>query len=318
MEKNNQTELVSICIPSYNAELYIKQTIDCLITQTYSNLEIIVVDDGSTDKTVSLLTNYTDPRLKVLHNPKKNAASARNYAYLNSKGNYIIFFDADDLIKSDFIEKQLNKIIGNENSVVISNWGRFYNDDLNTYKENSFIIKNDLTYKEWILGYWYNVMHTTPPGRLIFSKTLIAKTPLWDESLNLNDDFQFFNELFFHCDKIIYSDAQFYYRSGIGGLSSKNSETNYISCYNSLKRGISLALDKYGQNEEVKLSCANVWQNFKYELYPRHTSLIAKVDEELKKLPTPNFKYPAGGLTKFLSIIVGWKLTKHLKHSLNL
>jgi len=313
MEKDYKEPLISICIPAYNAEKYINQTMDCLLNQTYRNLELIVVDDGSTDKTLSILKSYSDTRLAVLQNPRKNAASARNHSFLNSAGKYIVFFDADDWIPNDFIECQL-KCIKSENDIVAANWGRFYRDDLSSFKSDPNVMQVNLTYEEWILAYWNTAAHITPPGRLFFSRKLVEQTPLWDESLTLNDDFQFFNELFFHCDRIIYSNSDFYYRSGIEGLSSKKSEFFHLSNYYSLKRGIELALLKYPNSENIKICCANMWQNLKYQIYPSYTKLIDRVDEELAKLPSPNFKFPAGGITKILNLLFGWKLTTTLKH----
>lgn len=316
MATDNQLKLVSICMPAYNAEKYIRETINCLLGQTYKNIELIIVDDGSTDNTLKIINSIVDSRIKVLSNPKKNAASARNFAYLNSEGDYIVFFDADDLVDHDFIEKQVNKLQEDENAIVLSNWGRFYNNDIRTYQEEFFIVKKDLTYKEWILAYWLEVKHTTPPGRAIISRKLIEKTPLWDETLTLNDDFQFFNELFFHCSNIKYNNTNFYYRSGINGLSSKKSTNHYISSLSSIKRGIYLAQLKYPSKIELKVCYANLLQNLKYEVYP-NTEIIPLIDVELKKHPKSNFKFPAGGYTKLAVNLVGWKLTKHLKNMLN-
>jgi glycosyltransferase involved in cell wall biosynthesis len=315
MEKSIGQELVSICIPAFNAEAFISKTMACLAEQTYQNKEIIVVDDHSTDNTFKTLNYFAHnfPFVKVIKAQKKGAAAARNQAFKESSGNYIIFFDADDLVDPDFVEKQVDKIKNHKNAVVIANWGRFFNNDLSTYKEDHHIIKKKLSYKEWILGYWRNVRHHTPPGRLIFSRQLIAKTNLWDEELTLNDDFQFYNELFFHCDSIIHNDVNFYYRSGFDSLSGKKTERHYLSSFKSLKAGISLALLKYSNNAEVKLCCANMYQNLLFEIYPQFEGLAAQVKDELKLLPTPDFKYPCGGFSKIATKMIGWKLTKKLK-----
>ena len=312
----NLHPLVSICIPCFNAEKYIDETINCLINQDYPNLEILVVDDHSTDNSLKkikkLAQNY--PNLVFAEAEKKGAAAARNQAYQLCNGDYIVFFDADDLVDNDFIEKQMEKINGNEDSIVVSNWGRFYNNDIQTFKENSDIIKRDLTYEEWILAYWRDVKHTTPPGRIMMPRKIVEKTRLWDETLTLNDDFQFFNEVFYHCTKIVYSDARFYYRSGINGLSSKNTKKHFLSSFRATKRGISLAKSKY-ENSRLTLCYANMYKNLAYEVYP-DKELYNLVKSELKSLPKPTFKYPSGGFTKLATNLIGWKLTKRLKFNL--
>lgn len=312
MEKNSLSKLVSICIPAFNAANYIGDTISCLLAQTYLNLEIIVVDDHSTDATTDILKTFNDARLKLFANPKKYAASARNFAYKNSKGEYIIFFDADDLIEKDFIEKQVEKLGEDENSVIVSNWGRFYNNELSNYVEDTYIIKKDLTYEEWILAYWSKVKHTTPPGRMAMSRQLIEKTPLWDETLTLNDDFQFFNEIFFHCNMIRFNPTTFYYRSGINGLSNKIGEKFYESSFKALKRGIELAKKKYPNSPHLELCYANMLKNMEYEVYPI-INLTKLVKKEQQMLPAATFKFPAGGVTQILITLLGWKLTKRIK-----
>ena len=102
--------LVSICIPSFNSEKYIEETLTSLFNQTYQHLEIIVVDDGSTDNTINKLASIKDSRFTFTVQQNKGASAARNKAYSLSTGEYIKFMDADDLINPDFINAQLNKI----------------------------------------------------------------------------------------------------------------------------------------------------------------------------------------------------------------
>src|SRR5690242_13877554 len=94
--------LVSICIPAFNADKYITATIQALLNQTYGNIEIIIVDDASSDKTINEIKKFDNSKIFYYNNKKKGAASARNYAILHSKGDYVVFFDADDLASSNF------------------------------------------------------------------------------------------------------------------------------------------------------------------------------------------------------------------------
>ncbi len=90
--------LVSVLIPVYNTEKYIKDSVDSIISQTYSNLEIIVVDDASTDSTYSILSSYNDPRLRLYRNETNlYIAENRNKAISYATGKYIVWQDADDI-----------------------------------------------------------------------------------------------------------------------------------------------------------------------------------------------------------------------------
>lgn len=97
--------LVSIIIPVYNSESFLNECLNSVINQTYKNIEIILVDDGSTDKSGSICDDYAkkDDRIKVFHKENGGVSSARNLGILHSKGEFITFVDSDDTITKDFI-----------------------------------------------------------------------------------------------------------------------------------------------------------------------------------------------------------------------
>lgn len=106
--------LVSIIMPAYNAEKYIKNSIDSVIFQTYKLWELIVVDDCSTDKTTSIVLSYDDSRIRLLMNEKNSgAAISRNKALKAAKGRWIAFLDSDDIWHPEKLERQLNYMIAN-------------------------------------------------------------------------------------------------------------------------------------------------------------------------------------------------------------
>ena len=104
-------KLISIIVPVYNAELYLSQCLDSLIGQTYKNLEIICVNDGSSDRSVEILQKYimTDSRIKVISQNNMGLSSARNAGLMNARGDYIMFVDSDDWLDIDTCEKALQE-----------------------------------------------------------------------------------------------------------------------------------------------------------------------------------------------------------------
>ncbi len=100
--------LVSVVIPVYNRENTINRAIDSALSQTYSNVEVIVVDDGSTDKTVSIVKEYDDCRIKLICQKERGGANkARNVGIANSQGEYIAFQDSDDEWLPDKLRSQI-------------------------------------------------------------------------------------------------------------------------------------------------------------------------------------------------------------------
>ena len=104
--KNNP--LVSVVIPSYNSGKFISETLKSVSSQTYEEIEIIVVDDCSTDNTIEIIKKHNDPRLVLIQLEKnKGVANARNVGIANSKGTYIAFVDSDDVWIKDKLKKQI-------------------------------------------------------------------------------------------------------------------------------------------------------------------------------------------------------------------
>lgn len=308
--------LISICIPCHNAEKYLSETLTCLLNQSYHNIEIIIIDDHSLDNSLEIIKffkqNNPDKILFKIAN-KTGAAAARNQAFKLSSGEYIIFFDADDLIDAAFIENQLHLLQNKKDGVVISNWGRFTGNPL-SFMEDPRQIKKDLNFRDWIVGYWNNATHTTPPGRVMMQRNTVLKAGLWNEDLSLNDDFHFFSRLFSVSSIIKYNPHSiFKYRSNIGGLSSQTKTlANQKSNLQALQAGIELAL-LIDNSKEVKLACANMLQNFIYSNYPRFNSLTKKAEHQINQLGGSAFPFPSGGYTKLLCRLLGWKTTKLIK-----
>jgi len=102
---------VSIMMPVYNGEKYIQAAIQSVILQTYQNWELVIVNDGSSDRTPMILVNFTDIRIKVIHQENQGEATARNTALKYMEGEYLAFLDADDLYFPEFLESMVNFLI---------------------------------------------------------------------------------------------------------------------------------------------------------------------------------------------------------------
>lgn len=99
-----QPGLVSIMMPAYNAEKYIAQAIGSVLAQSYSRWELIIVNDGSTDNTAAVITQFADPRIRVFQQANSGEAAARNHALAHMQGEFLAFLDADDVYLSDHLE----------------------------------------------------------------------------------------------------------------------------------------------------------------------------------------------------------------------
>ena len=102
----NQNPLISVIIPVYNGAKYLHKCVDSVLAQTYTNLEIILIDDGSTDTTIQICDNYAkkERRIRAIHQPNRGLSAARNAGIIQAHGDYIAFADADDWVAPTFIE----------------------------------------------------------------------------------------------------------------------------------------------------------------------------------------------------------------------
>lgn len=120
MTKKVNNELISIVVPVYNVEKYLRRCLDSLINQTYKDIEIILVNDGSTDNSLEICEEYAknDSRIKIISKKNEGLGMARNTGIDNADGEYICFFDSDDFVEIDAIEKMHNVIIKEQPQIV--------------------------------------------------------------------------------------------------------------------------------------------------------------------------------------------------------
>ncbi|MBD2121172.1 glycosyltransferase [Trichocoleus sp. FACHB-262] len=120
--------LISVVIPAYNAEKTIEATIDSVLNQTFSDFELIVINDGSLDTTADIVSNIQDSRIKLISQPNSGPQKSRNRGICEAQGEYLAFLDADDLWTPDKLEAQLKSLRANPDAAVAYSWTNYIND----------------------------------------------------------------------------------------------------------------------------------------------------------------------------------------------
>lgn len=164
-------ELVSIIVPIYNVELYMKKCIQTIINQSYKKIEIILVDDGSTDNSGNIADEYAkeDLRIKVIHKLNGGLSDARNAGMKKATGKYICFIDSDDFIEEDMIEKMVDKITTLKVDVLIAGYyvdfvdekGKLVDRKIKQFNTDGCYLDKDEISQELLgmLGYAWNKMY---------------------------------------------------------------------------------------------------------------------------------------------------------------
>lgn len=164
-------EKVSIILPVYNVEAYLSRAIESLIKQTYQNIEIILVDDGSMDQSGKICDSYAekDTRIKVIHKDNGGVSSARNTGLAIATGEYITFFDPDDFVTEDIIEFLLDILKKNKADISICAWDDYYGNSCQPYSHAE--IKGVYTGKDAILIQFKHGFYSV--CNMLFSKHII-------------------------------------------------------------------------------------------------------------------------------------------------
>lgn len=229
---------VSIIVPVYNNEKYLRQCLDSIINQTFKDIEVILVDDGSTDNSASICEEYAkeDSRVVFIHSENKGVSNARNIGIDKSKGKFIMFCDSDDWIENDYIESHYDNIITKCVDIVHSGiYRNFYKNDILKKNEAAgvssglYIHKNDLhRYLEYVLE--------TMEGPFLSSYAKIYKSDIiknnniyFDTKMIFHEDFDFTLRYLQRVESIYISkDIKYYYRAILGNQGLKKRNKNNV------------------------------------------------------------------------------------------
>lgn len=217
------------------------------------------------------------------------------------------------------LENQVQRLSNAKGSIASSGWGRFYSDDLGTFKLNPQSVWRDMDARDWLVEAWMDARPMMQPGMFLIPRNLMDQVGGWDEGLSNCpcDDFEFYSRLFSHASRILYCDGiPLMYRSGIkGSLSKRKTDEAIAEVARSLMAGTSHLLEKRN-DAKAKLSCANVLQNFIHSYYPRCPELLGSMKLQVAELGGSDLK--PGGPPNFqrLKKIVGWKIARRVEQLL--
>jgi glycosyltransferase involved in cell wall biosynthesis len=306
-------QLVSVCIPAYNAEKYIAECIESVLGQSYPNIEIVAVNDGSSDRTADVLRLYESKGVKVFHQRNQGQCAAANAAYKACSGGLIKFMDADDLLSKDFIKHQVKRLEDRTDAIASAGWGRFYNDDLSTFHLNPESVWRDMKPVDWLVESMWNGPNMMQCALWLVPRAILNRAGLWDERLSLINDFDFFIRVLLAADEVLFThETVLYYRSGSqSSLSGQKSKKAYQSAYLSTQLGVETIL-AFENTVRTRKICSDSFQLWKYQFYPEHKDLYLQCEQYIRKLGGSQFPFPGGIKTKKLSKLLGWKLTKRL------
>lgn len=238
-------EKVSIIIPIYNVEKYLEKCLESVLGQTYENLEIILVDDGSADRSAEIATKFAkkDSRIKLVRQENQGQSSARNAGLSLATGEYISFVDSDDQIKPNFISSLVNLYTGNVSITVCGHEYRRLKNGTSDFLYQSPLKPRQKheSKKSYVLKLLAKDGRMYSCNNKLFRKQIIKKHQIFfDESLNFAEDTKFvLDYLKYASGEIAYDSAPLYiYNYGTDGSTIKKTATiwsNWQKSYENLK-----------------------------------------------------------------------------------
>jgi len=308
------TAKVSVLIPAYNAAAYIEQTLDSVLVQTWPNLEVIVVDDGSRDDTYALAQRYASDRVRVVSQPNAGASAARNHAFALSTGEYIQYLDADDLLHPDKVRAQLECLEQHPGAQLSgSAWSMFYDAPDERSLRPTILWKDYHDPVQWLVDAWENGVWMQPSAWLTH-RALIAAAGPWDEQISLHDDGEFFSRVLLQTREIVFcAAAKSFYRKGISdSLSSIRSEKatrSHLAVCQSYEKNLLAARD----SAETRRACANNYQRLIYEYYPEHAEVRGQAAARVQALGGSTARPHSTPAFRLVDKVLGWQLSKRLQ-----
>lgn len=235
-------DLITIIINVYNGEKYIEKCLDCIINQTYKNLEILIINDESTDNTLNIIKKYKDKRIKTITTENKGLALSRNVGIDNAKGKYIYFIDVDDLIEKDTIEYLYNLIKKYNCDIATSKYLNVY--DYNIKVKHPPEIIEEFDKKEMLKRIFLRQGNTVCIWNKLINKDLFNDLRFEDI---LVDDLDFTHKLIIKTDRIIYSNqVKYFHLINIDSVCSRKFED-----YNWTIESYKAVLNRYNYINEL-------------------------------------------------------------------
>lgn len=247
--KGNQVPLVSIIVPVYNAEKYLNRCIDSILSQTMTDFELLLIDDGSKDNSGRICDEYAekDARVRVFHKPNGGVSSARNLGLDNAKGKWITFVDADDRCSCNYLEHLLSKVDDTDliisYAVICDSTGEkaevYPEYRVNATNFERLFVDSDM--------HW----HTSPWAKLYRASIIYENSLRFNEMMHIGEDADFLFSFMLITDKIyVSSDTDYYYTCDVSGSLTKRINTidSEIASY----RTILCLVNRIIQQKDIK------------------------------------------------------------------
>lgn len=309
--------LVSVLVTAYNAEPWLAETLASVEAQAYPDIEVIVVDDGSTDRTLAVARSFEGPRVKVVTQANAGACTARNRALSEAQGDLVQYLDADDLLAPTKIARQVDRLRSEPEGTVASGpWVRFRETpgDMGQAGEPGWEDYEPAV--RFLIQSWDVGGGMMPNFGWLAPRPLIDAVGPWDERLRKNQDGEFFARVLARATRVAFCpDAWGYYRSGITTSLSARRGAGVAQSLFAAAEGSTRAVLEHHNSPEARRACASLWRRVAFETYPVAPEVGRRADAQAGALGGSDVEPGGGRAFRLVRDVAGWKAAVRLQHA---
>ncbi len=283
--------MISVIVPVYNVEPYLVKCLDSIINQTFKDLEIIIIDDGSTDQCGSICDSYacSDSRIKVFHTENRGISSVRNLGIENARGEYVGFVDSDDWIEPDMYEILLNKAIETGADIVECGFIREFSEESREikYKNKNMTVSEAITCLlngELFNAVWNKLWKKNCIGNIRFSDSKVF------------EDILFTSRVFVNSNEVCSIDSvKYHYLQRNSSLSNKHNSDNLEKYWSSQKERYDFLLNSFDEKNNklllrnLAIAAGRLWAYY-CDLSKEEKKSIEDVIDEALLFTKQNFR----------------------------
>lgn len=311
---------VSVIIPLYNASEFLSTTLNSVLNQSYSNIEVIIIDDNSTDDSFKIAQEFQPNKFIVTKNKGKGACAARNYGFELSTGDYIQYLDADDILSLNKIEKQLEALNGSYDKLAVCNTIHFLDnleEGVCTDAEHLFSTTSP---EDFFINLWggnslpTNMVQTSA---WLTPRAIIEDAGPWNNLLAKDQDGEFFARVGLQSNGIVYvSEVKNYYRKYINGsnIASHNRKEHLKSNLLATDLKANYLFSKT-ESQQAKKAIASQYKWVAIEAWPMFPDITKEALKHSDKLGGSEYLPVLGGkMIEKIKFAFGWKFAKALSY----
>jgi glycosyltransferase involved in cell wall biosynthesis len=305
--------LVSILIPCHNAAPFLAETVASARAQTHRKVEIILVDDGSTDGSGVIADGLAGTDLRVIHQKNQGVCSALNSALAHAQGEWIEYLDADDLLHPEKIANQLCRLEeAPRGTIASSSWARFSGDP------NGAIFQEepvwcDMESVEWIVSSWSGG-GMMPGCAWLLPRSVVDAAGPWNTTLSLINDLEYFTRVVLASKAVVFcGGARCFYRSNVAGsLSRSRSTAAWRSAFTATQMSAQRLLTRE-TSERTRRACALNLERLVRSAYPHVPEFTRPAELQVRTWGGAELPFEGGRALRLISKAFGWKAARRLQ-----